>query len=530
MKLPRLRRSDPPADVTLLLEGTFPMVRGGVSSWVVQLMEGLPDFRFAAVFLGSREYDYEGLRYDLPDNLVHLEIHYLMDLGEPAWPSPAEGNAEAFDASDALHDYFKAPESGEARQRLTAVAKLLERPDGLTESDFLHSEQSWDQITDYYRRYCTDPSFVDYFWSVRNMHAPLFKLARIAHTLPPSRCLHSISTGYAGLLGALGQSLHGRPFTITEHGIYTKERQIDLAEARWIRTPKDALSDSLHQEMGYIRVLWVRFFEGLGRLAYSAADPVVSLYEGNRRRQIKDGAEAERTRVIPNGIRVDDFRPLRRETGTPVPPVVGLVGRLTPIKDIKTFIRAMHTVCKVVPEAVGRVIGPEDEDPEYAAECWDLVRQLGLEGRVEFRDFQPVEETLDELGVLALSSISEAQPLVILEAMAAGLPVVCTDVGACSELVLGGPEEREVHAAEYERDAYARAAGRIVPIADPEVMADSILDLLRHPDKWEKARRVGIERVETWYTEELMFEHYEALYREVLGDDAPAAGGRRERG
>lgn len=519
MRLPRLSRRDPPADVTLLLEGTFPMVRGGVSSWVAQLIEGLPDLRFAAVFLGSRELDYEGVRYELPSNLVHLEIHYLMDSDEPAdRPRETEGNAGAFATSDALHDYFKHPEHGEARERLKAVADLLEKPGGLSREDFLHSEASWKQITDYYRRYCADPSFVDYFWNVRNMHAPLFRLAQIARTLPHSRSLHAVSTGYAGFLGAIAHSLYGWPFTITEHGIYTKERQIDLAEADWIHTPEDPLSEFLHQEMGYIRQMWVRFFEGLGRIAYAAADPITALYEGNRERQIGDGAAPERTRVIPNGIDVSRFRPLRREKGTPIPPVVGLVGRLTPIKDIKTFIRAMHSVCTAEPDVVGLVVGPDEEDPAYAAECRDLVRQLGLQERIEFRDFQPIDETLRELGVLVLSSISEAQPLVVLEAMAAGLPVVCTDVGACGELVLGGLEEREEYAAEYERDAYARAAGRIVPIADPEVMGDAILGLLRQPEKWERARQVGIERVEARYTEALMFERYTGLYRDVLGE------------
>lgn len=523
MNLPRLRRDDPPADVTLLLEGTFPMVRGGVSSWVAQLIEGLPDLRFAAVFMGASEADYEGIRYELPRNLVHLEIHYLTEhSGFGIAPIASRGDAAAFATSDALHNFFKDPASGCPSERLAATAALLERPGGLTERDFLHSEASWRQITDYYDRYCADPSFIDYFWSVRNMHTPLFRIARIARSLPRSRCLHAISTGYAGFLGALAQSLHDWPLVVTEHGIYTKERQIDLVEADWIHTPEDPLTESPHQEFGHIRRTWIRFFEGLGRLAYTAADPVTTVFEGNRQRQIADGAAPERTRVIPNGIRVERFRALRREAGGRVPTTVGFIGRVTPIKDIKTFIRAMYTVCAADPEATGCIVGPEDEAPEYAAECRDLLRHLDLEDRVQLRGFQRTEETLAELGVLVLTSISEAQPLVVLEAFAAGVPVICTDVGACSELVLGDAEEQREAADEIAREPHARAAGRLVPIADPEATAAAILDLLCDPLAWERARRVGIERVESRYTEQLMLGRYAQLYRGVL-DGAGAA-------
>src|SRR6201991_2070048 len=64
------------ADVCLLLEGTFPYVRGGVSSWVNQMIRSYPGIRFAIAFVGSREEDYHGAAYELPDNVVHFEAHY----------------------------------------------------------------------------------------------------------------------------------------------------------------------------------------------------------------------------------------------------------------------------------------------------------------------------------------------------------------------------------------------------------------------------------------------------------------------
>lgn len=69
-------------DVALLLEGTFPYVSGGVSSWVNQIIRAFPDLTFAVVFIGSRRSDYGEMRYTLPDNVKHIETHYLHeDLG-----------------------------------------------------------------------------------------------------------------------------------------------------------------------------------------------------------------------------------------------------------------------------------------------------------------------------------------------------------------------------------------------------------------------------------------------------------------
>ncbi len=123
-----------------------------------------------------------------------------------------------------------------------------------------------------------------------------------------------MSTGYAGFLGALLQRQRGCPFILTEHGIYTKERKIDLAHAAWIKDGRRRgrrSGGAASARIWYLRQLWIRFFEGLGRAAYATARPIVSLYEGNRERQIEDGAAPERTRVIPNGIDVARFAALR---------------------------------------------------------------------------------------------------------------------------------------------------------------------------------------------------------------------------
>jgi glycosyltransferase involved in cell wall biosynthesis len=253
--------------------------------------------------------------------------------------------------------------------------------------------------------------------------------------------------------------------------------------------------------------LWIRFFEGVGRLTYEAADPIVALYEGNRLRQVKDGAKAERTTIVPNGIDLDRFAALRQKRPERVPPVLGLLGRVVPIKDIKTFIRTLRTVCTRLPEAEGWIIGPEEEDQAYARDCHELVKSLGLEERIKFLGFQKPDDVLPKMGLMMLTSISEALPLVLLEGFASGLPAVATDVGSCSEIIFGNnPEDR----------AFG-AAGAIVPIANPEATANAALELITDENKWKAAQASAIARVERFYTQPMMFGRYRDIYQKALG-------------
>ncbi len=494
------------ADVALLLEGTYPYVSGGVSSWIHQLITALPELTFALAFIGSSPEHYGEPRYTLPRNVVHLSVDYLSEPFQGAPKITRGGNARAFHDMEAFHEALRDPRPPVPEALWERVAADLGSPKGIPQEDFLHSSRSWEQIVRAYQRGCAEGSFVDYFWTVRSIHAPLFRLAEIAKRVPPVRVLHSLSTGYAGALGTLLQRQRGLPFILSEHGIYTKERKIDLSHTNWIQERSGLFSGESGEGLGYLRKLWIRFFEGLGRMTYQAANPIVALYEGNRQRQVADGAEPGRTRIIPNGINIARFAPLRGKRGDRPPPVIGLLGRVVPIKDVRTFIRAVHTVAAELPEIEGWIIGPDDENPEYARECRDLVRSLGLEARVRFLGFQRPEELLPKLGLLMLTSISEALPLVVLEAFASGLPVVSTDVGSCRELIEGRPGE----------DGALGAAGAVVPISSPEDAGRAALRLLKDVEAWRAAQAAGIARVERWYDEAQMIASYRSVYREAL--------------
>jgi glycosyltransferase involved in cell wall biosynthesis len=494
------------ADIGLLLEGTFPYVSGGVSSWVNQIIRGFPQYSFAIIFIGSQAEDYGDIKYKLPENVVHLETHYLHNEHSVPLVNPTHGDAKVFKNIRHLHECFRFPDTNS--NGLETFRKLIPEMSakgGASLSTFLYSQEAWNFVKEKYQKYCTDPSFVDYFWTVRSMHAPVWMLADIATNFIPVRAYHTVSTGYAGLLGALLKEKNGRPLILSEHGIYTKERKIDLFQAQWVKDNRNVFQRD-PTEISYFRQLWIRFFQALGTRCYDSADHIVALFEANRLRQIEDGAPAQRTSNIPNGVNVQRFAPLRNQRPVKTPPILCLIGRVVPIKDIKTYIRAMRTVVNRMPEAEGWIAGPEDEDPDYVEECRDLVDGLDLGANIKFLGFQQMTELLPKIGLVVLSSISEGLPLVLLEGFAAGVPAVSTDVGSCRQLIYGLGKDDQVFG----------AAGRIVGIADPQALAEAALELLTDDAEWKAASEAGIQRVESYYTQEKMFASYQAIYDQVM--------------
>ena len=374
-------------DIMLLLEGTFPYVSGGVSSWVNQIIRGFPEYRFGAVFIGSSREDYSTMKYELPANLVHLETFFLHNNQMKPDIKPVSGNPGAFETVRKLHEWFIGRDSFMPDESYRSIDFFLNHRTGIDYQQFLHARNSWDFIVDMFEERCSDPSFVDYFWTVRNMHTPVWILAGIAERLIPARVYHTVSTGYAGFLGSLLHHHTGRPLILSEHGIYTKERRIDIFNSNWIQDNRNALQRD-PTEISYFRDLWIRFFETMGRFCYDAAGNIISLFEGARERQITDGAPEGHTRVIPNGVDIARFAPLRSQRSASTPPVLTLLGRVVPIKDIKTFIRAIRIIANHLPEIEGWIIGPQDEDPEYAAECHALADSLAISDSVHFKGFQ----------------------------------------------------------------------------------------------------------------------------------------------
>jgi polysaccharide biosynthesis protein PelF len=179
-----------------------------------------------------------------------------------------------------------------------------------------------------------------------------------------------------------------------------------------------------------------------------------------------------------------------------------------PIKDTRTFIIAVSLLKELVPDVVAIIIGPEEEDPPYAAGCRALVAQLGLESTVQFLGRVPdVMEYLGRADVIALTSISEAQPIALLEAAATGLPAVTTDVGSCREIIEG-----------FEGDPVAGRGGIVVEACNPRATAEALAAILCDDGMRASMGRVMQQRIPRLYHKERIRRLYEDLYTELAAD------------
>jgi len=165
-------------------------------------------------------------------------------------------------------------------------------------------------------------------------------------------------------------------------------------------------------------------------------------------------------------------------------------------------------LCRDNPEVEALIMGPEDEDPAYAAECRQLAADLGLNGNLRFTGRVRLEDYLPHIDAIALTSISEAQPLTVLEAGAAGIPSVVTDVGACQELILGRADE----------EPNLGPGGAVTPVASPTATAAALGRMVRDPDWRNRCGEAMRERVSRYYNKHVIDRIYGDLYRDLLND------------
>ncbi len=516
-------------DIMLFSEGTYPYIKGGVSNWILQLMKGLPEYTFGVCFIGAMPIvDGKPLEisYEFPPNLKHLEVHYIYDDSETPPPNRHKGSKKGFEAIAALYSSFRS----EGNDIPDMLKKIEFYTKDVTYDDFLYSKKAWEFINKIYLQNCPDVPFVDYFWTLRNIHKPIWILAEIVEKLPKTKLFHSPSTGYAGFLGALSSYTRDKPFFLTEHGIYTRERKIDLLSAEWIEYKKPSLLQQ-PEEYNYIKRMWVNFFDKIGLFCYNRSNHILSLYSGAQKIQIEFGADAKRTRIIPNGVDVDTLIDTIKNRAKTPKPIVTLIGRVVPIKDIKTFIRAIKIASETIPDIEGWIVGSVSEDREYVQECQHMAISLGLKEemqtfngdkttlssnilresneKIKFFGHSDIKEILPLSALQTLSSISEGMPLVILEGFAAGVPCVATDVGSCRDLIEGGINTEDIAIGK---------AGAIVGIANPGALAQEYTRFLTFENgEWKKAQEVSINRVQRYYREELFLQDYKALYEEAIG-------------
>lgn len=409
-------------DVCLILEGTYPFITGGVSSWVHALVGGLAEVDFSLVHLAAGT-SRRQTRFDLPGNL---------------------------------------------RQVVTVEMDRFDLP----------HEQA--------RRIADDI------------------------TLPRAGLYHALSTGFAGLLGVQLKERLGRAFLLTEHGIYWKEIQEGNGELECGFNVIGGEADG--PALIALREHWTTTFKTAARLTYQSADAIVTVCRANSLLQQEQGAEKEKCAVIANGVDWRSFSmpaPRWQEIVSSGRVRVGFVGRVVPLKDVETFILACRTLAGELPQASFHVFGPTDHDRAYYESCLVLARRCGLDGRLSFGGETPARRCYEMLDVVVLTSLSEGQPMVALEAMSAARPVVATDVGGCRE-VLEGMDGR---------DKRLGRAGLLTPPRDPQATAEAILTICRNAELARSMGETGQRRAREVYGLENCLEAYRRLYDRLTRRD-----------
>ena len=458
--------------VCLILEGCYPYIRGGVSAWTHQLITESRDTEFVLWTIHADRADTAEPCYQLPEN---VSAHHKIILNDAF--SEGAASARPPRAVITAMEALLSREPGAMERLMDCVSAMSAAPGRIARSEaFVDLAGRLSDRT-------PGLGFADAYYGLKSMLLPLCHLFQ--QPIPEADLYHAAAAGYGGLLGAMARRRTGKPLILTEHGIYPREREEELLTADWLHPA--------------LRELWIGFFYDMSRFAYSHASAVTALFAQASERQARIGCPPDKRRIIPNGI---DLKPLLAiappDAGCPLH--IGALIRFAAIKDIKTMLRAFWAVRQRCPDAVLHLMGSTD-DPAYREACVRLTESLGLTDAVRFEGHVSVAERLPQMRFTVLSSISEGQPLAILESMAAARPVVATRVGSCPELVLG-----------------SRPAGIIVPPMRADLLAEAMLTLCAPDAPLREMGLAGRERVIRAHSLPQMLRAYHDLYREVSPD------------
>ena len=466
--------------VCLMCEGSYPYVTGGVSSWIHMIMTSMPDIEFYVSSIVVDRAHGGQFKYRMPPNLISINEIYLQDsdfIKSEKRLRMSKKQVEAFRSFILGKDIDWATIFDFFANNNVSVNSLLMGPDLL------------DLIREYYYTNYEKLPFSDFLWTYRSMLLPLCVLLK--NELPKADIYHTASTGYAGVLACVAKYLYNKPAILTEHGIYTREREEEVIRSSFFN--------------GVYKDIWIDHFYKLSSCAYSYSDVIISLFEKARQLQIELGCREEKTMIIPNGVDANKFDNALKKDPDDHHINIGMIARISPIKDVKTMISSYAAAKEKVPNLALYVMGGVENDYKaYYDECYDLVTNLGLKD-VYFTGNINVNDYIDKMDMLILTSISEGQPLAILEGMAARKPFIATRVGNCEGLILG------------EKDGDL-PCGIITPIMSVKDISAAIIELANDEEKRKVYGENGRKRVEERYPRREIIWKYENLYRSMFID------------
>lgn len=464
--------------VGIIAEGSYPYVSGGVSTWLQQLMENMPDINFKILSIMPSHDDLPSYKYVIPTNVISIDTVLMNDFKKSTFSLKRKNKLDNKDIAvlEKFINFDKMLDWSDLSSLLNSESKNI-CPESL-----LQGKPLWDHIVERYERDFSKESFNSYVWAVKSMITPLLHFMKEVDF--QADVYHVISTGYAGVVGASLKIKFNKPLILTEHGMYVKEREQELLDIDWI--PDE------------FKKLWIDFFYFMSLGCYRNSDLIISLYEGSSQIQLSHGAPHDKLRIIPNGVDTYLYTPLESKHDKIT---IGSIIRIVPIKDVETMLNSFKIVLEQFPNINFKIVGPYDEDKEYFKLCNELLTELSLNDHVEFTGHMDISAVINDFDILVFTSKSEGQPLAILEGMSSGIPIVATNVGACSELIL--------------EDEYEGPCGLITNTCSSKETAKAILKLINDEDLRINMGLNGRNRTKKNYDISRVIAQYREMYQSM---------------
>ncbi|PYQ29594.1 MAG: glycosyltransferase [Acidobacteria bacterium] len=431
--------------VLMTTEGTYPHSAGGVSTWCDALLRNTPDIRWTLLPLMMNPHIEQ--KFDPPPNVRKM-------LGVPLWgiEEPAEFIADIPFAQ--LYDRKRRTSNADIeREFIPLFRKLLhvicaDPSDSETFGRVLVALEDYFRVYDYNETFKSRPVWEE-FRSYLHKDPTLFDLTECLRWLyhfliilnvrvPRVSVTHATAAAFCGIPCITAKVRHGTPMLLTEHGVYLREQYLFLSRFR---------------RLFFCKQFLLNLITAVTRANYHFADVIAPVCHYNTRWEVAHGTPQQKIRVVYNGVDPDLFRPVPKLHGDPH---VVATARIDPLKDIETLIRVAARIKKTHPRAKFSVFGAVADDAYYQR-CLALRKHLGVDDTVSLGTaVDDVVEAYRDADVVLLTSISEAFPYSVIEAMACEKAVVASDVGGVGEAlegcgVLVKPRDDEAFATEVAR-------------------------------------------------------------------------------
>jgi len=466
-------------DVAIVMESTYPYLKGGVSAVVHDIITGNPDLTFGIIHITWDSHSPLKDLYGMPDNVAWVKVLYLS----------MEEHQEDFLRARPRDLRMNRRQRRELSRRILGALLALAQ-DGQTEplwdliSEGLSASRRYPvwailgtrEFMEAYHDMMPDlgMSMTDIFWCLRDFFSLAY--AVLAEPVPRAQVYHAHTTGYAMLLGVNAAREHGTKVLLTEHNLYVRDTVNTLLERRLDLNVR--LTDYRTFDVSGRERMWMAWWLEMGRLCYPYAYASTYLYPRAITEANELGGDSGRAIVIPNGIVTSEFD-------------ASYAARLAAIEEIKKEGADKH-LWKLV--YIARVVPIKG-----LLDMIDSVRLMVDRGLSIHLDVCGPTEHMP-------SYFEQGLPVVSLETMGAGIPTVSTDVGAVRSVVedLIVTDEGETW----------DPCGIIIEPGDPTVMADKVQEVISDVDLYERLSLNARGRVEAAYDLVKVNASYNTIYRQ----------------